>query len=257
MSDKTIIFYSGKLWNSDKPFPVKPEEQNYNPELRDHQYPDDLVIYWDKVKLWLSTAYEVVNPEVIPGVLSGKEVMKWNGTFKDGDQITLPEGYGIEKHYQPDSGPLVRRVSITLPETDYSTMITPEMNERLTKPITSFSEPGECPKCRTKEPENCHSMHCPMRKEPGNSAHGEHCGGLNCPAFEYACADVCMRPIIKEPVSEPSESQEEPFSRSIQRDLRAFIPKMVSGELDDKLKLGYVQLINGKRVELILKIEVS
>lgn len=152
MIDKTLIFYSGKLWHSDKPFPVKPEEQNYNPELRDHQYPDDLVIYWDKVKLWLSTAYEVVNR-------TDRRLNKHN-ELHDGDQITLPDGYGIEKKevncggkncpgndgcwgHPKGCGYPDKKATITLPETDYSTMITPEMNERLTKPITSFSEPSE------------------------------------------------------------------------------------------------------------------
>lgn len=212
-----LTFYSGKLWHSDKPFPTGYQLPSFNQHT-------------SLMKEWLSTAYEVVNPEVIPWTPGGFE------RCVDGDQITLLDGYGVYTFGMPK-----RVCNITIPENS--------AHVECDHICGSFDIAGNriCSKCG--------NTYFSLIKEvtiekPENSAHGYT------KLYEES-GIITESQFIELNRVEPSESQEEPFSRSIQRDLRAFVPKMVSGELDEKLKLGYVQLINGKRVELILKIEVS
>lgn len=120
-----LTFYSGKLWHSDKPFPVKPKT---NASILEDKY---LL----EVRSWLSTAYEVVNPEQA-AVYYHEDLECWKTgspnykTLLDGDQITLPEGYGIKivmsegwqpTYNNPDNSGCEQPaepigVSITLPE---------------------------------------------------------------------------------------------------------------------------------------------
>lgn len=93
-----LTFYSQKLWHSDKPFPSSPFQR---PALSE-QVKKDKAIHD-----WLSTAYEVVNPEVIPsicktatGLANFSEEKHAHLTLVDGDQITLPEGFMISTSVQ-------------------------------------------------------------------------------------------------------------------------------------------------------------
>lgn len=102
----TLLFHSGKLWYSEKPIPDI-EANRYKSMKNDF-------------KVWLSTAYEVVNPEGVPCVK--KSFGKWlekNGRiyyhFEDGDIVTLPEGYGIELTGLERLPPILK-ATITLPD---------------------------------------------------------------------------------------------------------------------------------------------
>lgn len=144
---KTLTFYSGKLWHSDKPFPVR--EHFHSLSFEDNQK-----LYLNHIKEnWLSTAYEVVNPEVIPNIVKSfdKMIRKDGRTyhhFNDGDHITLPKGYGIR--FEVDSRTLVnctdidcfkQVATITLPEK-------PELSSEYKKaqeftPLITTVEPSE------------------------------------------------------------------------------------------------------------------
>lgn len=187
---KTLTFYSGKLWHSDKPFPVEPKEQNYTPELRDYQYPDDLVIYWDKVKLWLSTAYEVVNPEVIPEIQ-----IIWEGDrlLVDGDELTLPDGYGVYTFGMPK-----RVCNITLPEK-------PTIPVPLFTAAPGFMTPSKQFYAHYKDGKFVIPPiedHKPVGEKPENSAHGYT------KLYEES-GIITESQFIEMNRVEPSESQEE------------------------------------------------
>lgn len=98
-----LTFYSGKLWYSDKPLPVNEPITKASP-VGTHAI--SKVMHSLRIDQWLSSASEVVNPEAIPGVVRGgvnQRLLKWDfkheasEDFIDGDQITLPDGYGIDK----------------------------------------------------------------------------------------------------------------------------------------------------------------
>lgn len=122
----TLLFHSGKLWYSDKPVPTKPPEYNIF-ELDFGRSSDPLPAYQKLIRDnanafadWLSTAYEVMNPEGVPCVK--KSFGKWlekNGRiyyhFEDGDIVTLPEGYGIELTGLERLPPILK-ATITLPD---------------------------------------------------------------------------------------------------------------------------------------------
>lgn len=107
-----LTVYSQKLWHSDKPFPVR--EHFHSLSFEDNQK-----LYLNHIKEnWLSTANEVVNPEVIPsicktatGLANFSEEKHAHLTLVDGDQITLPDGYGVYTFGMPK-----RVCNITLPD---------------------------------------------------------------------------------------------------------------------------------------------
>lgn len=124
------IFYSGKLWHSDNTFPVKPDRDDFITTTEGtYEHISAESIYKDYVQEWLSTAYEVVNPEVIPGISNALmtddlrlfcEQDKVYKYLSDGDQITLPEGYGaIFEDLAEENDQVSRIATITLPKKPY------------------------------------------------------------------------------------------------------------------------------------------
>lgn len=131
---KTVTFYSGKLWHSDKPFPAAtPKCQLFTGHSCIPYGHCGCALSNISIQDWLSTAYEVVNPEVIPGIarLEKGGFMRFLKDMVDGDQITLPEGYGI-KHTL--SGRIeFKEVGHSEATTKTATIITPEKPENTDK----------------------------------------------------------------------------------------------------------------------------
>lgn len=172
-----LTFYSGKLWHSDKPFPVKPKI---------FHSANAFSAYAITVNTWLSTAYEVVNPEVL-GIhpfanraMDGSTVDVNGKVIQDGDELTLPEGYGIERDSYYVKDELRNAATITLPEKPEKSL-----RERIAEG-ECISERGtdHCPVCI----DSCDAAHHKRNIEeliekPENSAHsfteGSDCGGDN------------------------------------------------------------------------------
>lgn len=111
---KILTHFHGDLWYSDKPFPVKPniwessciDKGEINNKLA--------AKHGRELADWLSTAYKVVNPEVMRPRACTEE------SLKDGDQITLPDGYDIKtKAYR-------QRGEVNGPKYKEATIITTE-----------------------------------------------------------------------------------------------------------------------------------
>lgn len=141
--------------------------------------------------------YQVVNPEVIPGVdvmLNDGVIVRADETgndiepLQDGDHITLPEGYGIDKTRTCKWHGILNNCGNETcwdleecqfsPEKFVATITLPEKPKKY-EPFPQISELSEF-----------------ESEKPDNSAHGytlEPCRGVNCP-FEYSCKDGCLYP---------------------------------------------------------------
>lgn len=222
-----LTFYSGKLWHSDKPVPIK----ICNGEI-DWISPihDDDGVYWGTCKAcrtydgyskqtrctvdlsrgvdiwdemmedWLSTAYEVVNPEVIPPIYHNPI----DDSLKDGDQFTLPDGYGIETaaRHKWKEGTGMEFVRL----------------------VATITLPGK----------------------PDNSAHGSpkyYCG--DCNVSIGGISSVCNYPECGgEP--EPSESQEETQEAMLYEILENYDDWRMDGDGDDQYNESLKQFMKAE-----------
>lgn len=203
-----LTFYSGKIWHSEKPFPKRPFPVR---ETTFAKFPKTWEAYDDDLKSWLSTAYEVVNPEVIPGMDD-----YFSGYTKpvDGDQITLPAGYGTKwdtvnpcrevrkcLNERPDgdtcnqfNGAVCQRIHtvavITMPEKleNSSNGYTDAMKATL----------SDCPWIKSEEVKSC--IRCEGTGETSPDNQCKRCEGTGIEEHQ----DLCEKPVV-----EPSESQEE------------------------------------------------
>lgn len=215
---KTLTFYSGKLWHSEKPFPAL--NVMADPEMKD-------------LKVWLSTAYEVVNPDSIGCYLIEMKGHKFfygpptegrQKQLSDGDQITLPEGYGIEvreEEYRKWTGDDEKFydhfATITLPEKPSQYAINRKFDRLISSEIKSAME------------------------KPDNSSHGSpkyYCG--DCNVSIGGISSVCNYPECGgEP--EPSESQEEMWAEFekefVQKSIIRMGIKQIIAELSQKFTI--------------------